>query len=135
MLYLGHGRALEAYLIGVKFLFGLSPIWPIDALALVDLQWQAVPASIIGLPFLLIGSLQLIGWIMNVRGLESSWKLRAAGAWLGICLWVWIIIKSIAIGQADAAIFRFCLMSLIASTWLFWKAWNRLPIPGTPGAA
>jgi hypothetical protein len=135
LFYLGHGRALEMYLIGVKLLFGIfivPPWYQTRIVALADLGWY-ISDPIIAVPFFFIGVVQLCGWIMNVKGYESSWAPRAAGAGLAIMLWLWLIFKSVLIGAVSTGIMPFCIMSCIGSIWLFWKAWNRLPIPGMMG--
>lgn len=136
VLLLGHGRALEMYLICVKLLFGfmIVPPWmDVQAVALADLRWY-VSDPVIAAPFFLIGFIQLIGWILNVQGVEASWIPRATGAGLAVVLWLWIIFKSVLIGAVTTGVVPFCIMSCFASLFLFWKAWNRLPIPGALGA-
>lgn len=133
--FLGHGRALESYLVGVKLLFVFFIVIPhqtINMLALQDLRWW-MSAPIIAIPFFCIGLLQLVGLVLNYKGYEYSWAIRCVGASLGTCMWFWIIIKNIAISEYTAGTMPFCIMSCMASTWIWWKAWNRLPIPGSSG--
>lgn len=137
MLWLGHGRALEANYIGLKFLYGLFfLVCPgheaIDVRALYDLQWY-LPASAIAAPFFIIAFTQLCGMILNIRGYEISWVPRFAGASMGIMLWSWLVAKSIAISAVVTALFPIAIMGILASMFILWKAANRLPIPGTPG--
>lgn len=133
-LFLGHGRALEAYLAGVKLIFGLIllPGWPLSVRALSDLQWF-VPDPIIAAPFLLIAVAQGAGLYLNARGIEESWILRAAAAAMAIMLWSWLLSKSILIGEVSTSLMPLCVMSLPASVFILWKALNRLPVPGASG--
>lgn len=135
ILMLGHGRLLEMYLIGVKLLIGFSILLPKNrpqVVALGDLLW--VPDYWLSAPFLLLGTIQLIGIILNVRGVQSSWVWRSVGASIGICLWSWLISKSLLIGAFGTGALPFWVMSFLASVVLLWKGMNRLPIPGAPGA-
>lgn len=132
---LGHGRALEAYLIGAKMLMGmiiLAPSIKVQMLPLSDLLWM--PDWWLSAPFLAIGMTQMIGLTLNINGVRSSWMWRSTGASAGICLWTWLITKTIAIGAIGAGSLPFWVMSLVASTFLLWRGINRLPHPGAPGA-
>ena len=134
--FLGHGRALEAYLAGIKLVFGLIllPGWPLSIKALSDLQWFA-PDPVIAAPFLLIAGTQGVGLYLNARGVEESWILRAVGATGAIMMWSWLLTKSILIGEVSTSLTPLCLMSLPASVFILWKALNRLPVPGAAGLA
>lgn len=134
-LFLGHGRALESYLVGVKMLFGVFVLVPhgsVHIIALNDLLWY-VPETVIALPFFVIGLVQLFGMLMNYIGREWSWIPRAVGAGAAICMWVWFITKLVYIDAVITGMMPFCVMSLLGSIWIYWKAWNRLPVPGAAG--
>lgn len=129
--FIGHGRALECYLVGVKILFGLFIVPATAAFpGLADLPWF-IPEPIIAAPFFFIGILQGIGLWLNARGVESSWILRAAGALLAIMLWTALITKALLVATI---INPFYIMSWLGSVFILWKALNRLPVPGVRGA-
>lgn len=139
-LFIGHGRALEAYLIGVKLLFGLMLVLPevkkttsMHIIAFEDLIWW-VPPVFIALPFFIVGVVQLCGLILNYKGYQISWLFRAIGAACAIFLWVWIVTKHIEIGAIVTGIMPFCVMSVLANILLWDRAMdNRLPIAGRYG--
>jgi len=134
-LFLGHGRALETYLVGVKLLFALFivvPHGPAHIVALNDLLWY-VPEEAIVVPFVLIGTTQLVGLMANYHGYKWSWVLRFIGAAAAIAMWIWFIIKLIWINAVLTGMMPFCVMSCLGSVWLLWKAWNGLPLPGAVG--
>lgn len=134
LLYLGHGRALETYIGLLKIATGIT-------LALTDLDVR-VPAfnditwyysrTAVALPFLIVGGLQIAGTFLNIKGIEFNWVLRATGAICAIFMWTAILLKTSLIGQSSLTI-PLATVSIPASIFLFWKAWNRLPIPGAQG--
>lgn len=135
LIMLGHGRAIEAYLIGVKLMMGLINLLPgvrPRVLAFEDLLW--LPDFWLSLPFLTVGSVQMVGMILNMNGVQCSWKWRTVGAAGGCCLWAWLIFKTVAIGAVGAGALPFWIMSIIASIFLFWRGLNKLPRPGVLGA-
>jgi hypothetical protein len=134
LIHLGHGRALEFFLgwmkvnIAGQLAFSeLSARVPVTA----DLAWYYSP-TIIALPFFVMGLLQISGTILNIRGYEKSWIVRASAALLAIFVWCLILIKAGMIGEPTLAI-PLSLTCLPASAFLFYKAWNRLPVPGAKG--
>ena len=131
----GHGRALEAYLVLVKIWYGIQLIAPVQirVIVLEDVWWY-IPDSYVGAMFLSIGTAQLIGLILNLRGRESSWAWRFFGANAAIFLWAWLIAKSMLIGAYGTGALPFWGSSFVASIFLMAKGWNRLPVPGAPGA-
>jgi len=133
-LLLGHGRALETYLIGAKLLMAaqmLAPGVTTQIVPLQDLYW--IPDKFLSVPFLVLGLTQLVGMILNMRGWKSSWIWRSAGASIGICLWSWLITKTLLIGAVGIGSLPFWVMSFIASVFLLWRGVNRLPLSGAPG--
>ena len=132
--FLGHGRALEFYLVSIKFWYALIllPGWPSNIVVLSDWQW-IVPSYMIAVPFAVVGLLQGLGLWLNYMGYEISWILRAAGSMMAIALWSYIIFKSLAISEVVTGIYPVAISSLPFSVFLLWKALNRLPIPGAPG--
>jgi len=131
----GHGRALEAYLIGAKMWYGMILIAPgveFKAIALTDV-WGYIPEYVFGILFLFIAALQLIGLVLNLNGHEWSWVCRTVGAGIAMPTWAWLIAKSVIVGAIGGAL-PFWGMSFLASIFLFVKGWNRLPVPGAPGA-
>jgi hypothetical protein len=135
LLFLGHGRLLECYLITLKMIVGINVVTvPVHSstdapAALWDLFWY-VPQPIIAMPFFCIGVIQLIGIALNYRGVESSWIIRYVGAMFGVMMWLWLIYKSIAIGELHTWLFSLAITTVFFSGIIAWKAWNRLPIPG-----
>jgi len=132
--YIGHGRALEFFLGWYKLVLatsimisGLSPRVP----ALADLTWY-YPRYILASPFLLIGTIQIVGLILNARGIEWSWIFRFIGASLAMLVWSTLLIKSATIGQPTLLI-PLAVCCLPASGFLVYKSWNRLPPPGAAG--
>jgi hypothetical protein len=81
ILFLGHGRLLEFYLICLKIAVGVNVLTVnphnLDAApaALWDLFWY-IPQVGIAMPFFCIGSIQLIGLLLNYQGVENSWIPR-----------------------------------------------------------
>lgn len=132
--FLGHGRALESYLGGLKILIGLCvlPGWPINIAVLSDLQWF-VPDFLIALPFLFVGFTQIFGLYLNAMGVEWSWILRAIAAFVAIFMWSWLLSKAILIGDFSSVIVPLAIMGIPASTFIFRKALKRLPVPGAAG--
>lgn len=132
LIMLGHGRALEMYLIGAKFQIGFMLLFTEpQVVALKDLYW--VTDFWLGVPFLLLAAIQLVGIILNLLGFESSHVWRSVGASIGIVLWCWLISKSLLIGVVATGGFPFWNMSFLASLLLLWRGLNRLPVPGAPG--
>lgn len=134
LMQLGHGRALEFFLgwmkvnIAASIAFSeLSARVPVTA----DLAWYYAP-SIIAFPFFVMGALQIGGTVLNICGYENSWVVRAFAALLAIFVWCFILVKAGLIGEPTLAI-PIAITCLPASAFLFYKAWNRLPIPGAPG--
>lgn len=134
--FLGHGRALETYLVVLKYLivgfFFFNPTHIAQTYAFYDLLWF-IPSIVIVMPFLVIASLQLVGLITNYAGYEWSWLPRFIGAFMAMVVWAWVLIKSFAVDSFGFTV-PLCCASILGSTWLLWKAWNRLPIPGAPGS-
>ncbi len=136
LLWLGHGRMLEAHLGYFKILVGMAILLPTktQAVPLSDLAWF-VSESIIAVPFIVVGAIQIIGLTLNINGFESSWKWRAAGAALAIVMWFWIIWKCVFFGAFGPFAFPCAVAALPSSVILLAKAINRLPIPGAVGAS
>ena len=134
VLYLGHGRALEAFLVGLKILVGVSIFLPHhqQSVPLDQLSWN-VPEQAIAVPFLAIGLTQLAGLVMNVRGYVASWYLRLVGAGGAIGMWSWLIWECFAFGAFGPFTFPCSLMGLLASSYLVNRAVNHKPAPGAPG--
>lgn len=133
-LMLGHGRALETYLIGYKLLTGFTILMPgvkPQNPVLTDLLWMS--DYWLSVPFLLIGTVQLVGVILNMNGIWSSWLWRTVGAAGGILLWTWFLIKTCLIGAIWAGSISLSIVSLLASIFLLWRGLNHLPRPGVPG--
>jgi hypothetical protein len=132
--FLGHGRALEFFLGWLKInisvsiaLSDLSAQVPVTA----DLSWYYSPTALAA-PFFVMGLLQASGVMLNVYGYEKSWTIRAFGAVLAIFVWCLVLVKASLVGEATLAI-PIAITCLPASAFLFYKAWNRLPIPGSAG--
>ncbi len=131
---LGHGRALEFFLgffkvvlAGYIITSNISMLVP----ALADFSWL-YSSVIIASPFALIGLLQLSGTILNIRGATWSWILRFFGAIFALFVWSALIIKTMYLGE-PSLLAPMAISCLPASSFLIYKAWNRLPIPGVPG--
>lgn len=130
----GHGRALEAYLGTLKILIGLAFSFTDLASrvpATTDLFWQ-YPRSIIAAPFFIVGFIQLVGVTLNIKGYECSWIIRAVGAGLAIAMWIGMLVKTSLLNELSVMV-PLATVSLPFSAFLFWKAINRLPVPGAPG--
>lgn len=133
--FLGHGRALEANYIVLKLVIGIAVMLPgtrLQILPLNALQWY-ISDMAIAIPFLVIGMTQLLGLVANIRGYRWSWLPRAIGAGAGIGMWGWILVASINLGALGSFSFCVSITGIVASTFLAWKAVNRLPIPGAMG--
>ena len=133
--FLGHGRALETFLAGgkisVSVYFFVQPKHVGQVSALYDLMWY-VPEIFLIAPLFIIGMLQITGLVLNYYGVEWSWVPRAVGASSATFLWGWVIVKNIEIGAYGLSI-PICTWLLLGSSWIWWKAWNRLPVPGAAG--
>jgi hypothetical protein len=84
------------------------------------------------MPIFLMGVLQVTGVTLNIRGYENSWIIRAGGAVMAIFVWCLILVKASLVGEASLAV-PIAITCLPASAFLFYKAWNRLPVPGSAG--
>jgi hypothetical protein len=135
LLFFGHGRLLELYLVCLKMMVGINVstvqryVTDETPAALWDLFWH-IPPLTIAAPFFCVGTVQLLGLVLNYRGLEISWIPRFVGAVLGTTLWFWLIYKSIAVGELHTWLFSLACVTVCFSAFIAWKAWNRLPIPG-----
>jgi hypothetical protein len=138
VLFFGHGRLLEFYLVCLKMMVGInvstvtSYVDNETPAALWDLFWF-IPSITIAAPFFCVGSVQLSGIILNYKGIEASWIPRFVGALLGTTLWFWLVYKSVAVGQLHTWLFSLAVVTAPFSAFIAWKAWNRLPIPGVIG--
>jgi len=132
---LGHGRALELFLATLKVGLGvwiiMEPHSVKDVPPIADLAWH-YPSSALAAPFFLVGGLQMFGWTLNWTGFECSWIFRATAALLAIFMWWWLVMKTEFVGDSSP-LFVLAVISIPFSSLLLYKAWNRLPIPGTPG--
>ena len=132
---LGHGRALELFLGLLKIGLGiwlLFPGNPVEIPAIADLAWY-YPNEVLAFPLILVGTTQLAGWLLNCLGYEVSWMFRAVGAQAAIFMWFWFIFKT-TFATTSSPMFVIGVLSVPFSALLLYKAWNRLPIPGAPGA-
>ena len=131
----GHGRALELYL-GL-FKLGLA-VWllipghVILIPTIADLGWL-YPSLILASPLIVVGLIQLVGLALNCVGYEWSWLFRAVGAQLAIFMWFWFVFKT-PFANTSSPLFVLAALSIPFSALLLYKAWNRLPVPGAPGA-
>jgi hypothetical protein len=135
LVFLGHGRALELYLGCLKITIGGSLIITelgYNSPILADLAWYYSDATLAA-PFFVAGGLQLIGWTLNIYGVEHNWIWRTIGAMLGILLWSTLLIKSGLIRDTTLAT-PLAIACLPSSLFLLWRAWNRFPVPGVTGA-
>lgn len=135
MLFLGHGRALEACLGCAKIMlflhFLVVPSSITSVTATYSLLWSFSPIAIV-LPLFVVGVAQVVGLTLNYAGCEWSWVVRAAAAMGGIAIWTWIVLKSalISSGGLEAWLGGYLVLWNI---FILWKAFNRLPVPGAPG--
>lgn len=132
---LGHGRALEFFLGLLKIGFSVWLLFPgnlVSVPAIADLSWY-YSNVVLALPLSLVGTLQTVGVILNIRGYEISWVLRAVAAQLAMFMWFWFIFKTPFAGTSSP-VFVIGVLALPFSALLLYKAWNRLPIPGIPGS-
>jgi hypothetical protein len=132
---IGHGRALELFLCVLKVGMGIWLIFPghpAQVPTIADLSWY-YPSVVLAMPLILVGAFQLVGWILNCAGYEISWVFRAIGAQAAIFMWFWLIFKT-PFASSSSPLFVLGILCLPFSALLLYKAWNRLPIPGAPGA-
>ena len=135
LVMIGHGRALELFLSMLKIGLGVWILFPgnsIEIPAIADLSWY-YPSVYLALPLIGVGMAQIIGWLLNCLGYECSWMFRAAGAQAAIFMWFWLIFKT-PFASSASPLFVLGVLALPFSVLLLYKAWNRLPIPGAPGA-
>ena len=135
LILIGHGRALELFLSLLKVGLGIWLIFPDNAIAvppLADLAWYYSGIALAS-PLIAVGAAQLTGWVLNCWGYECSWIFRACGAQAAIFMWFWFIFKTPFAGTASP-MFVLGVLAVPFSVLLLYKAWNRLPIPGAPGA-
>jgi hypothetical protein len=132
---LGHGRALELFLGLLKIGLGVWILFPghsVEIPAIADLSWY-YPSTLLAMPLIVVGLSQLAGFALNCLGYEVSWIFRAVGAQAAIFMWFWLIFKT-PFASSASPLFVLGVLALPFSALLLYKAWNRLPIPGAPGA-
>ena len=130
---LGHGRMLELFLGILKIGLGIWIIkYAVKEPTMVDLSWS-YPNVLLALPFFFVGALQIMSPVLNCIGFESSWIFRTVGAQTAMFMWFWVIFKTSFAGVASP-LFVVGVVSVPFSMFLLYKGWNRLPIPGSPGA-
>ena len=134
--FLGHGRKLEAALIFVKLqYFVLLSFAPKDAIFILAFQPLNVSPRLLALPFLLCGTLQLIGLILNARGYPQSRWFRIVGATIGMMLWLYILGENVLVIRVWAAgINPWMAMGIVGSITIIRNGVLGQPRPGAPGA-
>lgn len=133
--WLGHGRAVESYLIGAGMLYGLVLLIPgaaFDSTATADIAWWGY-GHWIALPLLLYASIALFGLLANIHGWPLSRTLRFVAALAGFMIWTWYSAKFVALGQFAAVGFPFTAMSALFSVRVMGFALAGLPRAGAPG--
>lgn len=130
--FFGQCRALELYLACVKTLFGafLLPDHKLDHTFIIfqDILWQ-YPNWYIAVPFLILGIAQVVGVLCNYIGCEWSWKLRALCAFFAELIWAIVIVRHYQL-DSITGLLPFAIMAMLANFWIWWTAWNDLPLPG-----
>ncbi len=125
---LGHGRALETYLIAVKLLMAAVILASGNELQIVALRdLSMLPDYWLAAPFFGLAIIQYVGLCLNIRGIEASHDWRIAGSVVAICLWAWLITKSILIGAILTGSMPFWIMSFAASWFLLLRGITRQP--------
>lgn len=136
LLYIGHGRALELWLVILKTALSVWLLWIghrgiAETPGLADLSWYYSTLEI-ALPFIALACVQGVGWSLNIAGYEVNWLFRAFGAICGVFLWMWLIANTSFSGQ-NSLLIPIGIAAIPANAFLWWKAINRLPVPGAVG--
>lgn len=134
--WLGHGRAIECYLVSVTGVYGvllLTPGAAFDSKATVDIAWAGYGH------WLALGPLSHFevagfGLLGNIKGWRGSRVLRFLGAMIGSLLWTWCAAKFAVLGDIATVGFPFCLVAILFSFRIMALALADLPPPGAPGA-
>lgn len=130
---LGHGRVLELFLGTLKIGLGIWVAkYAIKEPAVADLSW-VYSSFLIALPLFCVGAIQIFSTVLNCAGYEFSWILRTVGAQTALFMWFWFIFKT-SVAGISSPLFVVGIVAVPFSMFLLYKGWNRLPIPGSPGA-
>lgn len=130
---LGHGRMIELFLGTLKIGLGIWVAkYAITEPAIADLSWM-YSSFVLAVPLLCVGVIQIASTVLNCAGFEFSWIFRTIGAQIAIFMWFWFIFKT-SIAGVSSPLFVVGIVSIPFSMFLLYKGWNRLPIPGAPGA-
>lgn len=131
--FIGHGRALETFLVLVKFQYALLlSIAPRNILlftAVTESGNQVIFAAI----FFVIGCIQATGLVLNLEGNSMCHRYRVIGGTLAIMLWIYVITRTFLSGFATA-IYPWAITAMLGSMWIVRRGTLGLPHPGAPGA-
>lgn len=134
--WLGHGRAVEAYLTIVAGVYGalllFVPDGAFNSQITADIAWLGY-GYYLAIPLLGKAALNGAGLIGNIRGNPGSRSLRFVGAMLGTTIWLFLAAKFFLVGAAATAGFSFCLVAILFSIRIMGLALADLPNPGRPG--
>lgn len=135
--WLGHGRALEAFLAFICVVYSaillLVPGAPMQSQATAQLAWEGAGPLLIAAPFILKAAFTTTGLYRNIRGLSWSRFYRIVGALIGTFTWSWYLTQFIAYDAVGALGTAMCIGGIVASIRIIGMAGANLPPPGAPG--
>lgn len=135
--WLGHGRALEAFLALICAIYAgillLVPGAAFQSQATAQFVWEGVHPIWIAMPFILKTVFTTIGLYRNIQGLSWSRFYRIVGALIGTFTWSWYLTQFIAYDAVGALGTATCIGGIVASIRIIGMAGANLPPPGAPG--
>lgn len=135
--WLGHGRAIEAYLILVCGTYAaillIHPSSAADSPATLDLYWSG-NSQFVAMIFVAKALTSGTGLVLNIVNLPGSRFFRISGACLGSVIWAWYVAKFSLVGEPATLGMVFAAVSFLVSIRIMGMAYANLPRPGAPGA-
>lgn len=134
--FLGHGRALEAYLAAVLITWGIQIVWSPEALkeslALRDFYYS-VPNWHIAIPILVAGIASATGLVLNIYGCKICRWFRVAGAFLAMCVWGFMLTQIVQENGGYGGAMPHYIWDIPACLRLLYLGAFNLPPPGAAG--
>lgn len=135
-LYLGHGRALEAYFALVMMTWGCQILWSPEALwqsiALHDYYWS-IPNYYVGAAIFIAGITASAGLALNVSGVGYCRFFRMGAALLSIAIWLFMLANIVQETGGYGAVVPWYIWAIPANARLFYLGILNLPRPGSRG--
>lgn len=134
-LFLGYGRALESFLIFVKFLyfcmflFG-STLINQDPFFIAFSAIDVPDRRIFCIPFLMAWLPGFLGLYLNACANHNSKYYRILGASFGFTIWLFVLSENCLLGVYLAGVNPWVLAGMIASLWIIRRGLLDKPTPG-----